>query len=257
MMSANDAEGEEEVEILWENPEQEIPMNATSVIVGKDIPYIEVEAFRRRPCLKKVDMSGAYSLEIIEHRAFLDCISLSIINWAPNLITIGNCAFRDCTSLEEADMSKLHALEIIGDDAFSGCSALVRVMLAPNLRYHWFVEGWMPFDETHHKLLSVDMEGHDLKKAIRIKNMYPRATPNLTTKRLVSMYAKSPLTFAQLEDAARDDGNVTEVDWERTWEEDLRRLVEIQKAYADSIFMLVHWYAGNGLVENLIHVNSR
>ena len=43
MMSANDAEGEEEVEILWENPDQEIPMNATSVIVGKDIPYIKKE----------------------------------------------------------------------------------------------------------------------------------------------------------------------------------------------------------------------
>ena len=148
---------------------------------------------------------------------------------APNLITIGEGAFWNCTNLNH-------------------------VMIP--LRYHWFVQE-LPFDKTHHKLLSVDMEGHDLKKAIRIKNLYPRATPNLTTKRLVSMYAKSPLTAAQLEDAARNDKNVTEEDWERTSEEDLRRLVEIQKAYADSIFMLVHWYAGNGLVENLIHVNKK
>ena len=125
-MSANDAEGEEEVEILWENRVlfvltkclrfwnhgtekggkivsmfQKIPRNATSVMVGKDITYIRDGAFEDRECLKKVDMSGAYSLKSIGHRAFQYCSALSIIKWAPNLKTIGKGAFGDCTSLDQ------------------------------------------------------------------------------------------------------------------------------------------------------------
>merc|ERR1712013_672111 len=97
------------------------------------------------------------------------------------------------------------------------------------------------------KLRSVDMQGHDLKKAIRIKNLYPRATPMLTMNRLVSMYAKSPLTAAQLENAAHSDVGVTEEDWAEARLGDLQRLEGIQKAYADSIFNLLHWCAGNEL----------
>jgi len=69
------------------------------------------------------------------------------------------------------------------------------------------------------------------------------------------MYAKSPLTAAQLEDAARSDEGVTEEDWEEARFGDQHQLEGIQKAYADSIFILLHWYAGryagNGLAENL------
>ena len=115
-------------------------------------------------------------------------------------------------------------------------------------RCHWFVRK-LPFDET--KLQSVDMQGHDLKKAIRIKNLYPQATPRLSMNRLVSMYAKSPLTNAQLENAACNDESVTEF-WTEARVGDLQRLEEIQKAYVDSIFKLLHWYAGNGLLENLV-----
>ena len=112
-------------------------------------------------------------------------------------------------------MSKLLALETIGDDAFAECSALVIVKWPPNIKtvgedafrgctlqdimipssHRWCVRT-LPFNET--ELRSVDMEGHDLKKAIRLKNLYPRATPRLTMDRLVSMYRKSPLTAAQL-----------------------------------------------------------
>ena len=70
------------------------------------------------------------------------------------------------------------------------------------------------------------------------------------------MYAKSPLTAAQLEDAARSDEGVTERDWEEARFGDLQLLEGIQKAYAGSIFNLLHWYAGNGLAENLF-VNSK
>jgi len=69
--------------------------------------------------------------------------------------------------------------------------------------------------------------------------------------RLVSMYAKSPLTNAQLENAAQSDESVTEF-WAEARVGDLELLEEIQKAYADSIFNLLHWYAGNGLLENLV-----
>merc|ERR1712176_1358355 len=99
---------------------------------------------------------------------------------------------------------------------------------------------------------SVDMQGHDLKKAIRIKNLYPRATPRLTMNRLVSMYAKSPLTGAELESAAQSEEGVTEGDWAEVRFGDLQRLEGIQKAYTGFIFNLLHWYAGNGLAENLL-----
>jgi len=65
------------------------------------------------------------------------------------------------------------------------------------------------------------------------------------------MYAKSPLTAAQLENAAHSDESVTEEDWAEARFGDLEWLEGIQNAYADSIFHLLHWYAGNGLAENL------
>jgi len=65
------------------------------------------------------------------------------------------------------------------------------------------------------------------------------------------MYAKSPLTAAELENAAQIDEGVTEEDWAEAQFGDLQRLEGIQKAYAGSIFNLLHWYARNGLAENL------
>jgi len=76
-------------------------------------------------------------------------------------------------------------------------------MIPPS--YHWYVQE-LPYEI---ELESVDMEGRDLKKAIRIKNLYPQATPRLTMNRLASMYAKSPLTDIQLEDAdGRSDDEI-------------------------------------------------
>jgi len=67
--------------------------------------------------------------------------------------------------------------------------------------------------------------------------------------RLVSMYAKSPLTAAELENAAQSN--------EDARLGDLQRLEEIQKAYTGSIFDLLHWYAGNGLAENLFFAKKQ
>ena len=168
-------------------------------------------------------MSELHALETIEKGAFAFCYSLSIIKWAPNLKKIGRAAFGECQNLS-------------------------RIMIP--LSHHWFIRE-LPFGKTH-KLLSVDMQGHDLKKAIRIKNLCPAQATRSLTNRLVSMYAKSPLTSTQLEDAAHDDESVTEEAWEETRGKDVQRLVEIQNAYADSIFKLLNWYAGNDLVENLL-----
>jgi len=44
---------------------------------------------------------------------------------------------------------------------------------------------------------------------------------------------------------------VTE-DWEESFEGDLQLLEEIRIAHADSVFKLLHWYAGNGLMEGLV-----
>jgi len=226
-------------------------------------------SFRKCTSLQNVDLSEAHALETIGMAAFARCNTLSVVKWAPNLKIIGNGAFQECTKLQDVDLSEANALETIGMAAFAGCSALSVVKWAPNVKtigespfldctklqdvmipwsYHWFVRK-LPFDET--KLQSVDMQGHDLKKAIRIKNLYPQATPRLSMNRMVSMYARSLLTSAQLENAARNDDSLTEV-WAEARVGDLRRLEEIQKAHADSIFKLLHWSAGNGLVENLV-----
>ena len=115
--------------------------------------------------------------------------------------------------------------------------------------HHCFVQ-YLSFDNTH-EFLSVDMQGHDLKKAIRIKNLYPQSAPRLTMKRLVSMYAKSPFTNAEFENLAQSDESVI-----KHWTgfrrlEDLQRLEAIRKAHADAMYKLVHWCARNGLLENL------
>ena len=170
-------------------------------------------------------MSKLPNLETIGNGAFKECSALFIVKWAPNIKTIGHNAFRGCT--------------------------LQDIMIP--LRHRWFVRK-LPIDET--KLQSVDMQGHDLKKAIRLKNLYPRATPRLTMNRLVSMYAKSPLTAAQLENAAQSDDSVKE-DWAEDRMGDLQCLKGIQIAYADSIFNLLHWYAGKGLAESLFLVNLK
>merc|ERR1712232_98436 len=132
------------------------------------------------------------------------------------------------------------------DDNYS----ITKVMIS--LKCHWLVRKLQgSFDEI--ELQSVDMQGHDLKKAIRIKNLYPEATPRLAMSRLVSMYAKSPLTAAQLEDAyvAAQSDEVDEEYWAEARVGDLQRLEGIRIVYADLIFKLLHWYAGNGLAENL------
>jgi len=307
----NDADEDtpKEIACFYNGAGQEVPKNATKLIVGPDVVGIDEGAFEGYESLKEVDMSKALSLRIIAMRAFYNCSALVLIKWPPNLKTIGDRAFARCASLKEADISKLLALETIGQCAFSDCSALATVKLSPNLktiggrafyactsleeadmsqvhvlefirghafarcsalvivkwatniktigrgafhgcpvqhvviplRHHWFVRKLRfdgRFDET--QLQSVDMQGNDLKKAIRIKNLYPRATPRLTMDRLVSMYAKSPLTADQLENIARRDESVTEEDWAEVRLGDLERLEGIQRAYAGSVFNLLH-----------------
>ena len=108
-------------------------------------------------------MIKLFALETMGEKAFAQCSALALVKWPPNLKTIGF-------------------------QIFNGCP--LQDVIIPS-RHHWFVRK-LPFDET--KLQSIDMQGQDLKKAIRLKNLYPRATPRLTMDRLVSMYAKFPLT---------------------------------------------------------------
>merc|ERR1712232_104389 len=100
--------------------------------------------------------------------------------------------------------------------------------------------GGLPFDDQKHKLLSVDMQGHDLRKAIRIKNLFPQATPNLSMNRLVQMYAMSPLTAAELENVAQRDESVTEF-WRGVRVGDLYLLGEVQRRI---LIPYSSWYIG-------------
>jgi len=79
-------------------------------------------------------MSKLHALETIGDSAFSGCVALALVKLPPNLKTIGERAFRQCTSLKEADMSELHALETIGSYAFAECNALALVKWAPNLK---------------------------------------------------------------------------------------------------------------------------
>merc|ERR1712021_303761 len=115
-------------------------------------------------------MSMLHALETIGDYAFQECSALALVRWPPtNLETVGDCAFEECTRLQNVTIPS---------------------------RHHWFVRE-LPFDDETHELLSVDMQGHDLRKAIRIKNLFPQATPTLSMNRLVQMYAMSPSTAAQ------------------------------------------------------------
>jgi len=238
-------------------------------------------AFSECSSLEEADMSNLNALKTIGERAFSHCSALARVNCGPNLEGIGPAAFADCTSLTDIHLPSGFSKDQIGLNAFYMCQQLgdntdadywwidgtdgseevipdddydiTKVMIS--LKCHWFVRKLRDYiDET--ELLSVDMQGHDLKKAIRIKNLYPEATPRLAMSRLVSMYAKSPLTAARLEDAAAQSDEISKADWAEARVGYLQRLEGIQIVYADLIFNLLHWYAGNGLAENLF-VNGK
>lgn len=82
---------------------------------------INVEhCFQYWDLLERVDMPN---LTTIGNAAFSNCSSLQEVD-IPNLTTVGDAAFSGCSSLQEVDFPLLSA---IGGSAFSGCSSLQEV----------------------------------------------------------------------------------------------------------------------------------
>lgn len=99
--------------------------------------------------------------------------------------------------------------------------------------------------------LKLTVRSCDAKRLVTAKDLEPSQT---TTS------PKSPSTAAQVENAAQvDESSVTEDDLTEARVGDLhQRLEEIQVAHVHSfIFNLLHWSAGDGLVENPVVNNGR
>ena len=90
------------------------------------ITEIEDQAFSTLTELKIV--RGGEYIKKIGQKAFYYCFGLTTVN-IPNLVTIGENAFYDCTKLSSFTMG--NRLETIGSSAFGNCSALAGEITMP------------------------------------------------------------------------------------------------------------------------------
>jgi hypothetical protein len=135
---------DEEDIFVYTGGEQVVPDDVTHVIVDKSVKIIRRYAFFRHYRLASIEMHDG--IEIIEHSAFYNCISLKgsiklpgvrvVEDWAlsgsdltdvefgDKLETIGYRAFDCCTSLKSV---KMPTVRIIEDEAFYDCEHLTDV----------------------------------------------------------------------------------------------------------------------------------
>ncbi len=69
----------------------------------------------------------------IGNRAFINCLSLTTINFPSNLNEISNGAFINCSSITRIDFSNATNLSSIGQHAFDGCKSITSITLSNNL----------------------------------------------------------------------------------------------------------------------------
>lgn len=240
----------------------------------KDIQFndgleeIGCRAFEKFISLKEVALPPR--LVHLQRRTFYMGSSLETVVLPVGLASIGTAAFGECIALSHVPLPNGLSEDQIGANAFYMCHKLA----GKRDRDYWWTNGTEETDEDWNyptdatKLMiplsyqwciatlpcndcifeSIDMQGHDLKKAIRLKNLCPYTTPRLSMNRLVAMYAKSPMTEADFEVAALNDPTARQ--WDSLKGKDLEKLKEIELAYASSIFKLVHWCCGIGLLED-------
>ncbi|MDR2369600.1 MAG: leucine-rich repeat domain-containing protein, partial [Mycoplasmataceae bacterium] len=95
---------------------------------GLGSSFIGGSAFKGCAGLTSVDLSGLVNLKVIDNGAFLNCASLTAINFPSSLEVIGNGAFSGCTALSSIALPE--SLKSIDNVAFAGCEALTTVDLS-------------------------------------------------------------------------------------------------------------------------------
>ena len=90
---------------------------------------IKEEAFCNFSTLEKVDLSN---VEIIESRAFCNCVSIKDIIIPPNFHECGSHVFNGCLSLKYIMLPS--ELQVVGDCMFAYCKSLKKVTLPNNLQ---------------------------------------------------------------------------------------------------------------------------
>ncbi len=132
--------------LFWTSSSSKI----TSVILGRSVITIGINAFGECSKLAEIDMQQATSLETIGNYAFYECTALSEIVLPSSVTTIENNAFRNCYGLQsiripdgltEISFSTFYgcsnlnniilpeSINNIGDYAFHGCSSLPEIII--------------------------------------------------------------------------------------------------------------------------------
>ena len=88
------------------------------VVFGDSVTSIDASAFEN--CSGLEDITLPESIARIEKNTFLGCSSLSSIN-LDNIVTVGECAFKNCKALEPEFSDKLSAIE---SGAFFNCTSI-------------------------------------------------------------------------------------------------------------------------------------
>lgn len=99
--------------------------NLVSVTFGKNVQFINQEAFSGCEALKSVKLPDNALLEMGVW-AFNECTALEEVDLGKGLASIGARAFRNCSALKKVNFGNV---EQIGKGAFSGCEALTDIVL--------------------------------------------------------------------------------------------------------------------------------
>lgn len=99
----------------------------TTIVIPASVTYVGEGAFDSCDALKTVEFEHGCSVEVIEKRAFNECVSLESIKLPSSLKKIGEYAFCDAESLTEIELSV--NLESIGSYAFCACDKLTEIFI--------------------------------------------------------------------------------------------------------------------------------
>ncbi|MCR5503603.1 MAG: leucine-rich repeat protein [Lachnospiraceae bacterium] len=100
----------------------DVPANATTVTIPKNIRVIKSGAFKNNSKVKTVKFAKGSKLTTIEEQAFCRASSLTTIKLPSGLKTIGYRAFYDCDAIKSIKIPA--TVTSIGTEAFSSCAKL-------------------------------------------------------------------------------------------------------------------------------------
>ena len=96
---------------------------------GSQIEKIAMGAFESCAGLQEITFPS--TIKEISDYAFLDCVSLKMLEMPSDLVRIGKSAFDGCANLADIELNE--GLEVIDDFALANCPALIQVVLPSSL----------------------------------------------------------------------------------------------------------------------------